>query len=128
MWKEQLRRLGDSLARELIAGVGISLVLLIRGLRRRLQTGKSVAQSLEVQTITGGMMEKEVVIGTEGKAEVKLANGKLYLIGKYDGVQVDADLTVGIEIDLFIDKLKAQIPGAIDDAILDVLKVALKVI
>ncbi len=71
-------------------------------------------------------MDKQIGIGTEGKVDIKLANGKLYLIGKYDGVQADAELSVGIEVDMFIDKLKGVIKGSVDDAILDVLKLALK--
>mgnify|MGYP003510056286 CR=1 FL=1 len=87
---------------------------------RRLLTKKT--------TNEGVSMDKQIGIGTEGKVDIKLANGKLYLIGKYDGAQADAELSVGIEVDMFIDQLKAKIPGQIDDAILEVLKAALKVL
>ena len=79
-------------------------------------------------TNEGEIMDKQIGIGTEGKVEVKLMNGKLYLVGKYDGVQADAELSVGIEVDMFIDQLAAKIPGSVDDAIFGVLKAALKVI
>jgi len=71
-------------------------------------------------------MEKEIIIGSEGKAKVELKDGKLYIVGFYDGKQMDAELKVGIEVDMFIDQLAEAIPGKIDDAILGVLKVALK--
>lgn len=73
-------------------------------------------------------MDKEMKIGTEGAAQLKLAGGKLYLVGKYDGKQMDAELSVGIEVDLFIDQLKEKIPGKIDDAVLELLKSALKLV
>lgn len=76
----------------------------------------------------GDKMEKAIELGKEGKVDIKLANGKLYLIGGYDGVDLDAKLEVGIEVDVLFDKLKAKIPGQIDDAIIEVLKAALKVV
>jgi len=76
----------------------------------------------------GEAMEKEVVLSKESKVEVKLAAGKLYLVAKYDGADTDAEVSVGIEVDLLLNKLKEKIPGQIDDAVIEVLKAALKVI
>jgi hypothetical protein len=44
----------------------------------------------------------------------------------YDGVQADASLAIKLEVDMFIDQLKALIPGKIDDMIFDLLKGAMK--
>lgn len=84
---------------------------------------------MEVQTITKEEnMDKQIPISSEAKVDIKLANGKFYLIGGYDGVDLDAKLELGLEVDILIDKLKQKIPGQIDDAILEVLKAALKVV
>jgi hypothetical protein len=129
VWREKLQPVLNSLAYEFMAFAGVAVLVFIRGLRGRLQAGQSVVSNLEVQTLTKESdMQKEVAIGKEGKADLKLENGKLFLSAGYDGVQVDANLVVGIEIDLFIDKLKEKIPGKIDDAVLDLLKVALKAV
>jgi len=73
-------------------------------------------------------MDKAIEIGKEGKVDVKLANGKLYLVGAYDGVDLDAELKIGIEVDVLLDKLAEKVPGKIDDAVIQVLKAALKVV
>lgn len=111
---EKIRHLiWDHLRTELVLAVVPVCVLFLRRLFNKKQ---------------GESMDKQIGIGTEGNVSLKLAAGKLYLVGKYDGAQADAELSVGIEVDMFIDQLKAKIPGSIDDAILEVLKAALKVI
>lgn len=70
----------------------------------------------------------EKAIGSEGKVDVKLQNGKVYLVGAYDGVDMDAKLEVGVEVDVLLDKLAAKIPGKIDDAVIGLLKAALKAV
>lgn len=107
-----LRAFRDHLYIELIGAVAGLCALF---LRRQLMKNKGVFD-----------MEKEIIIGNEGKAKVELKDGKLYIVGAYDGKQMDAELKVGIEVDMFIDQLAEAIPGKIDDAILGVLKVALK--
>lgn len=126
---EKLRHLLDSFAYELTAFVGSSLLMFFYGLRRRLQGGQQISQSLEVQTVTKEeRMDKVIPISSEAKVDVKLANGKLYLIGGYDGVDLDAKLELGVEVDILLDKLAEKVPGKIDDAIIEVLKAALKVV
>lgn len=73
-------------------------------------------------------MDKEIAIGTEAKVSVQVKDGKVFLVAAYDGKQLDADLKLGIEVDLFIDQLAEKIPGKVDDAILGVLKAALRVL
>lgn len=125
---EWLKHVGRDLTTELSALVVCALLVFLRSLRGRLQNSQSNASSLEVQTIKGDNMDKAIVISPEVKVDVKLANGKLFLVSKYDGKDVDADVSVGIEVDLLLDKVKELIPGKIDDALIDVLKAALKVI
>lgn len=121
---EELKSIIRSIALELAALAGFAFIMFIKSLR-----GKFIAQNLEVQTINKeSNMEKNLVVSSEAKVDVKLAAGKLFLIAKYDGADVDADVTVGIEVDLLLDKVKGLIPGAIDDAIIEVLKAALKVV
>ena len=62
----------------------------------------------------------------EATLDVDFKEGKLRLSVSYDGKGADAGLFVDIDPDYFLDKLKAVIPGQIDDAIIDMLKGALK--
>lgn len=73
-------------------------------------------------------MEKSLVEFKKGEAalDVDFVDGKLRLSVSYDGKGADAGLYVDVEPDYFLDKLKAVIPGSIDDAIIDMLKGALK--
>lgn len=62
----------------------------------------------------------------EATLDVDFKDGKLRLSVSYDGKGADAGLFVDLDPDYFLDKLKAVIPGQIDDAIIDMLKGALK--
>jgi hypothetical protein len=62
----------------------------------------------------------------EATLDVDFKEGKLRLSVSYDGKGADAGLFVDIDPDYFLDKLKAVIPGQIDDAIIEMLKGALK--
>lgn len=99
---------------------------ILYGLRRRARKRLEGLQETEIEG--EGDMEKEIQIGTEGKVDVKLAAGKIYLIGSYDGVDLDAKLELGIEVDILLDKLAEKIPGKIDDSVIQLLKAALKVL
>lgn len=68
----------------------------------------------------------EVALGSEGKLELDVKGGKLVMRVSYDGKQVDAAAEVAADVELFLDKLAAKIPGAVDDAIIGVMKAALK--
>lgn len=64
-------------------------------------------------------------VGPEAAYDVKVEDGKLVIVAKYDGVETDAELMVKVDAAAFIDKLAALIPGSIDDAVLGVIKAAL---
>lgn len=62
----------------------------------------------------------------EATLDLDFKEGKLRLSVSYDGKGADAGLFVDLDPDYFLDKLKAVIPGQIDDAIIEMLKGALK--
>jgi len=62
----------------------------------------------------------------EATLDVDFKDGKLRLSVSYDGKGADAGLFVDLDPDYFLDKLKDVIPGQIDDAIIEMLKGALK--
>lgn len=65
-------------------------------------------------------------LGPEAKVKVVVEKGKLALVAKLDTVGFDADVVLAVDSDYFLDELAAKIPGGIDDAVIGVLKVALK--
>jgi len=65
-------------------------------------------------------------LGSEGKLLLKLEGGKLMLSVVYDGKGVDGSVNISADSDYFMDKLAELIPGKVDDAIINILKVALK--
>ena len=67
-------------------------------------------------------------IGPEAQYEVVFANAKLKAEMKYVGAQASGGAFVEIGVDQLIEAIKKAIPGQVDDAILDVLKVALKAV
>lgn len=73
-------------------------------------------------------MEKGIVIGTEGKVDVKLGGGFVTLVAGYAGTETKANLSVTVSVDILLDKLAGAIPGQVDDAVITVLKAALKAI
>lgn len=72
-------------------------------------------------------MEKKIELGSEANVDVLLKDGKVILVAKYDGKETDAELSVSVSVDMLLDKLAAKIPGQIDDAVIGLLKAALKV-
>lgn len=71
-------------------------------------------------------MEKVLVDGKEFDMKVVLSGGLIKFVGDYVGAGGSAKLEAGVSVDYFIDELKAKIPGVVDDAILEILKQALK--
>lgn len=65
-------------------------------------------------------------ISPEAKVKLVVGGGKIGLAGVLDTKGVDVNLSVLADVDYFIDELAAKIPGQLDDAILAVLKSALK--
>lgn len=65
-------------------------------------------------------------ISPEAKGKVEIKEGKIQLSAVLDTGGVDANLSISVDADFFIDALAAKIPGQIDDAIFAVLKTAIK--
>lgn len=113
---EKLARIADFLrdsALECVFGV---VLVLIRSLRGRLRSRLFPIQRLQMQTVAKeDSMDKVIPISPEIAAEVKLEGGKLVI-------------SVSADADKLLDLLAAKIPGQVDDAIIQVLKAALKVV
>lgn len=71
-------------------------------------------------------MEKVIVDGSEVDVGLEIKDGKFVLKATYVGKGGDAVVQLGVSADYFLDKLKDKIGGKIDDAIIDVIKVAVK--
>lgn len=80
-------------------------------------------------------MEKDIIdgpIGNIGSYDVEFKGG--YLVGKVaintkalgDVVEIESAVAIKLAADAVIDAIKKAIPGEIDDAILEVVKAALK--
>lgn len=65
-------------------------------------------------------------LGPEAKVKVVIEQGKLKLVADLDTKGVDAQVSMAVDSDYFIDELAKKIPGTLDDAILNILKMALK--
>lgn len=75
------------------------------------------------------MSEKKIIgteIGPEAKLDLKIVDGALVVSVAYSGADGYASIAAGLKPDAFIDKLKAAIPGTLDDMIFDALKGAMK--
>jgi len=72
------------------------------------------------------MKELEKELGTETDLEISFKEGKAVIAVKYDGKGADAAVSVALDSDYFLQKLAEAIPGEIDDAIIDMLRIALK--
>jgi len=67
-------------------------------------------------------MEGEIVtgpIGPHAKYDVKFDQGKLVIETVYDGAMADVGVVLKVDAESVLTALKAAIPGAIDDAIID---------
>lgn len=65
-------------------------------------------------------------LGAEGNLSLDIVGGKLVITASHEHSSGKVSLTVEEDGGYFLDKLKAKIPGTVDDAIFDVLKIALK--
>ena len=79
----------------------------------------------------GGTMSKKIDIaegplGSHGDFDLEIENGQLILEVAYDGEGVDGMLRISVDGIHFMDKLKNVIPGQFDDAVIEMLKGALK--
>jgi hypothetical protein len=75
-----------------------------------------------------GFMDQDLINKDLGDADLllKLEDGLLKLTVKYIKGGVSGSVTVDVDSGYFLDKLAALIPGQIDDAVITVLKGALK--
>ena len=76
-------------------------------------------------------MDKPLVeqpLGSVGKVEVKVAGGVLSVELDAGAVGLSAGVVLKLDSDQVCDALAKAIPGTIDDALLGVLKVALKAV
>lgn len=71
-------------------------------------------------------MDKAIAIGAEGSLDLKLEGGKLVIVGKHVHASGEIDLSISEDAGYFLDKLAALIPGQIDDAVIAIIKAALK--
>ena len=67
-------------------------------------------------------------IGPEAKYDVKFEGGKLVAELNYEGALLGAGLNIHIGADQVINAIEKAIPGQIDDAVLELIKSALKVV
>lgn len=61
-------------------------------------------------------------------AEIKIENGNIKITAGLKSSGVKAAAQIEVESDYFLDQLAAAIPGQIDDAVISMLKVALKAV
>lgn len=71
-------------------------------------------------------MEKEIAFGSEGSVDFKFSAGRLVVEVKHSHASGEAMIVVSEDVSYFIDKLAAAIPGTMDDAILALIKSAIK--
>jgi hypothetical protein len=65
-------------------------------------------------------------ISPEASAKVEIIAGKIQLSAVVDTGGVDGMISIAVDGEYFIDELSKKIPGTLDDAILAVLKSAIK--
>ena len=107
--------------------LGSIIILLIAGICKRMFS--YLSRRLGVQkdlTTKGDTMEKVLVDGKEFDMKLVISGGLVKIVGDYAGSGGAAKLEAGVSVDYFIDELKAKIPGQIDDAVLEIVKAALK--
>lgn len=71
-------------------------------------------------------MEKAVEVSKELEVKIEVKEGKIVLIGDYEGKLGGAELKLSVSTDQLIDAITAKIPGEIDNKLGELLKSALK--
>ncbi len=64
-------------------------------------------------------------IGPEAKYDLAVKDGEVIMTVDYKGADGRVKLEAGASVDAWLEKLKAAIPGQIDDFIIDALKKAM---
>lgn len=72
------------------------------------------------------MQIAEGQLGHEAGYDIELVDGSLKISSKYEGKGGGAQVSVFIKAEYFLDKLAEAVPGKIDDAVIALLKGALK--
>lgn len=65
-------------------------------------------------------------LGPEANVKVVVSGGKLSLVVALDTKGIDGAVSLSVDSDYFLDELAKALPGTLDDAIISVLKTALK--
>lgn len=65
-------------------------------------------------------------VGAEGEVKIVISGGAVAFVGGYMGKGGSAELKLSLSADYFMDQLAAAIPGTFDDAIIGMLKSAIK--
>ena len=71
-------------------------------------------------------MEKAVEVSKELEVKIEVKEGKIVLIGDYEGKLGGVELKLSVSTDQLIDAITAKIPGEIDNKLGELLKSALK--
>ena len=71
-------------------------------------------------------MEKQVEISKELDVKVELKDGKLAVIGNYEGKMGSAELKLSVSIEQVIDAIVKSTENTVDDKLGELLKAALK--
>jgi hypothetical protein len=106
----------------------VFIALAVAHLRIRFRS--EAKEILTVQTITTkeNDMEKLLVDGSELDVKLVIGEGKIGLASMYAGKGGGATVAMHVSSDYFFDKLAEKIPGQIDDAVIQVLKAAARMI
>ena len=71
-------------------------------------------------------MEKSVEVSKELEVKIEVKEGKIVLIGDYEGKLGGVELKLSVSSEQLVDAITAKIPGQIDDKLGELLKSALK--
>ena len=71
-------------------------------------------------------MEKSLEVSKELEVKIEVKEGKIILIGDYEGRLGGVELKLSVSTDQLIDAITAKIPGEIDNKLGELLKSALK--
>lgn len=67
-------------------------------------------------------------IGAEGQFDIKIEQGVVKFTAAHASKGAELGAFANVSVEYFLDKLKAAIPGPVDDVIIDVLKGAMKAV
>jgi hypothetical protein len=69
---------------------------------------------------------KDGALGSEGLYDLDIKDGNLVLVLSHGSKGLSASINVQVESGYFLDKLAAKIPGDLDDAVINLIKNAIK--